>query len=304
MFTGTERQLLQRRRTNMRESELRDWIEELAEANGAEEREQSQRREQERQELEEMRQRRYEKLRERCDEEGVDPDLLLSLFEYEEEPIGEFEEEIEERRQTLIEQGENVDLPNETPAFLDGMAFRSDGSTAHQPFYVEIRGHEGEREYSEYHPESIDVRVMARRSGERDKKTVNWWFSVTPDRTKLWDFRITIPYRGFRLQRSATPPPYSDSFLTLKEEYRVHQYNPGPREVEERLWELHRNINVNTRFDRVLSGHYAHVLARGDPASFHVHQRFEVAAYGPARTELDFGTGTGNRLPAPYFYMS
>lgn len=287
------------------ESEIRGWIEELTEEQEEEERQRSERKEREQQSLEEMRQRRIEKLRERCEEKGEDPDLLLPLLEFDEQLVEEDEEGMEERRQELIEQGENVDLPNETSAFIDGATFRSDGPTAHHPHYVEIRGKEGELEYSEYHPESINVRVNSSHDGAtRDKKTVNWWFSFTPDETKLWDFIIVVPYRGFRLQWSATPPR-AESNLALWEEYRVHQHNAGPREFEGRLFELHSDIYELVRYDRTLSGHYSHVLSRGESALLHIHQGFEVSTYGAGlRSELNFASGAGNKLPAPYVYVN
>lgn len=286
------------------ESEIREWIDELAEEQREKERQRSRRREREQRTLEEMRQRRIEKLRERGEENGGDPDLLLTLFEFDEELIEEDEEGIDERRQEVIDQGEDVDLPNETSAFIDGATFGSDSSHPHHPYYVEIRGREGELEYSERHPESINVRVNSSHNGRGvDKKTVNWWFSFTPDETKVWDFIIVLPYRGFRFQWSVTPPQ-AESTLALWEEYRVHQHNAGPREGKVRLFELHDDIYELTRYDRTLSGHYSHVLSRGESALLHVHQGFEVSAYGGAlRSELNFGSGAGNNLPAPYFFV-
>lgn len=97
------------------ESEIKEWIDELAEEQREEERQRSRRREREQQTLEEMRQRRIEKVRERCEEKGGDPDLLLTLLEFDEELIEEDEEGIEERRQELIDQGEDVIFPTKRP---------------------------------------------------------------------------------------------------------------------------------------------------------------------------------------------
>lgn len=288
----------------MRESELRKWIEELTEEQAEKERQRSKRREQERQTLEKIRQQRSEQMRERFEEADVAPDLVSSLFELDEEFVGQEEEDIEARREELIEQGEDVDLPNETSAFLDGVTFQSAGSTARQPYYVEIRGHEGGLEHREHNPESINVRVNATRTGRRvDRKTVNWWFSFTPNRTKVWDFVIVVPYKGFYLMRSTNSLGGSAAILSLHEEYRVHQHNAGPRVTKSRLGKIRGNINEFTRYDRTLSGHYSHVLSQGETALLHVHQSFEVALEGSGaeRSELNFSSASNN-LPAPYFY--
>lgn len=111
-----------------------------------------------------------------------------------------------------------------------------------------------------------------------------------------------MPYRGFHRQRA----PLGDSGFSrvdLVEEYRVHQYNPGPVEEERRIVDLRHpgDPDITTRFDRVLSGHYADVLTNGDQALLHVHQKFQASVAGSgSQAELNFGTGTGNRLSAPY----
>lgn len=100
-------------------------------------------------------------------------------------------------------------------------------------------------------------------------------------------------------------PPTGEALLHLAEEYRAHQYNAGPRERQLRLLEIRDNTNRQTRFDQILSGRYAHVLAGGDPALLHLHQRLDVSTRGSGSwSEINFGTEDGNRLPAPYFYVS
>lgn len=127
----------------MRESELRAWIEDLAEAQGEKERQRSQQRERERHAVEERRRRRLETVRERCEEEGVDPDFLLTLRGFTEELTEEAEAELEQRREEVIAEGEDVDLPNETAAFTDGVTPRSGGGVHCVPPL--LRGDSGER---------------------------------------------------------------------------------------------------------------------------------------------------------------
>lgn len=286
----------------MRESELKERIEELAEEQGEEERQRGKRRRQERQTLEEIRQRRLEQLKEKCEEKGLDPDLVLTLFGLDEELAGE-KEDLEARREELIDQGEDVDLPNETSAFLDGATFQSDGLTAYRPTYGEIRDLDGELEYSDWYPESIDVRVLASDHGAEDSKIVNWWFSFKPASTKMWEFSIIVPYRGFYAMRAS--PPGAEATLHLAETYRALQYNWGPQERQIRLLQIRNDANIQTRFDRILSGHYTHVLAGGDHVIFEISQRLDVYSRGSGTwSELNFGTGNGNRLPAPYFYLT
>ena len=290
----------------MRETELRQWIEELAEDQGEKERQQIEQKERERQVLKERRQRWLETLRERFGKEGVEHDLLETLLGFDKQFSEESEAEIEEQRDMLIEQGEDVDIPNETAALLDGAMLQSIDSSAIDPYYVEIRGNDGGLEHSEYHPNSINVRVNKQGRDEffrTERRTVNWWFSFTPDETRNWDFRIAMPYRGFRLQR-VEEGLSTVSRVDIDEEYRVHQYNPGPVEEVKRVGEWRSEANEFTRIDRVFSGHYTHVLGRGDQALLHVHQRFMAHAQGPGtRAELNFSTGVGNRLPAPYLHV-
>lgn len=285
----------------MRESELREWIEELAEEQAEKERQKSERIER-RQDLEDRRQRRLERMKNELEEHGIDPEPFISSEDSELETL---EEERDERREELMGQGESVDLPNETSTFIDGATFQSARSNAYNPYYVEVRvGRDNELEFSTYDPEPLDI-VLESPTFDRPT-TVNWWFSFTPDEQRYWDFHVHTPYRGFYSLEIEGHEYWlwpSIARAEIIEEVRVHQNNAGPVEKRVRLYHETRDEEVQNRFDQVFTQHYGHLLTSGDQALLHVHQKFDIY-YHYAASELNFGTGTGNRVPVPYVYIT
>lgn len=286
----------------MRESELREWIEELAEEQAGEEREDVERIEKRRQDREERRQRQLDQMKHELEEQGIDP---APFVDFDDPELEGLEESSEERREELMGKGEEMHLPNETSAFIDGSTFQSARSNAHYPYYVEIRvGRDNRLEFSTYDPEPLDIVVES--PGFDRPKTVNWWFSFTPDEQRYWDFRVHTPYRGFYSLEIEGHEYWlwpSISRVEITEEVRVHQNNAGPVEKRVRLYRETRDADIQNRSDQVFTQHYGHLLTSGDQALLHVHQKFEAYSHY-AETELNFGTGNGNRVPVPYVYIT
>lgn len=300
----------------MREPELRERIKELAEESAEKERRDGKQRRDKQQSREERRQRRINQTRTELEEQGINLNLRTELDESE---LEEIEKRREEHRGRLITQGEGLNLPNETPTFIDASTFHSARSNAYNPYYVEVRDTiRHNLIFSTDDPEPLELHITgSRRSANPDSQnplelsgyvTINWWFSFTPDETRHWDFKVYTPYRGFySLEVEGRGVWWYDPRAGVKiiEEFRAHQNNAGPKDKRVRLNRVTEDVDVRNRFDEVFTHHYGHLLNGGDSAQLHLQQKFDLREYtkNGGTTELDFGTGSGNKLPVPYVYI-
>jgi hypothetical protein len=135
---------------------------------------------------------------------------------------------------------------------------------------------------------------------------VDFWYYFVPGEARFYSVNPYTYYRGFYIVKS--DDSWYDSHYAravVSSHVNVFQYNwKGWNSVNE-LDIANDNINVNQRFDTLRNHYYSALLGTGDGAW--ILNRVRLWVYGrggSAYSKLDFGTGTGNYITAPYVYVS
>lgn len=135
---------------------------------------------------------------------------------------------------------------------------------------------------------------------------VDFWYYFVPTAARFYGVNPYTYYRGFYIVKS--DDSWYDSHYAravVSSHVNVFQYNwKGWNSVNE-LDVGNDNINVNQRFDTVRNHYYSTLLGANDGAW--ILNRVKLWVYargGSAFSQLDFGTGAGNYITAPYVYVS
>jgi hypothetical protein len=135
---------------------------------------------------------------------------------------------------------------------------------------------------------------------------VRWWYYFVPPANKFYSIIPYTTYRGFYIVQS--DDHWYDSHharAVLTNSVNVYQYNWKGWRHEDLLDVQGSNIDVNRRFDDTRSHYYTALLGAGDGVwILNQVQLYVYARGGTAYSKLDFGTGAGNWIRAPYVYMS
>jgi hypothetical protein len=137
--------------------------------------------------------------------------------------------------------------------------------------------------------------------------SVDFWYSFVPQAYRFHGINPYTTYRGFYTVKS-DDHWYDSHFARARvtNSVNVFQYNwKGWNEIE--LMNVQGdNINADSqRFDTTRNHYYSALLAAGDRAW--ILNRVTLYVYargGSAFSKLDFGTGIGNYVVAPYVYVS
>lgn len=135
---------------------------------------------------------------------------------------------------------------------------------------------------------------------------VDFWYYFVPRDARFYGINPYTTYRGFYIVKS--DDSWYDSHYAravLSSHVNVYQYNwKGWNSVNE-LDVGNDNINVNQRFDTTRNHYYSALLGANDGAW--ILNRVQLWVYargGSAFSKLDFATGSGNYITAPYVYVS
>lgn len=135
---------------------------------------------------------------------------------------------------------------------------------------------------------------------------VDFWYYFVPSTARFYGINPYTYYRGFYIVKS--DDSWYDSHYAravVSSHVNVYQYNwKGWNSVNE-LDVGNDNINVNQRFDTLRNHYYSALLGANDGAW--ILNRVKLWVYargGSAFSKLDFGTGAGNYITAPYVYVS
>ncbi|MET4638539.1 hypothetical protein [Mycetocola sp. 2940] len=135
---------------------------------------------------------------------------------------------------------------------------------------------------------------------------VDFWYYFIPRDARFYGINPYTTYRGFYIVKS--DDSWYDSHYAravVSSHVNVYQYNwKGWNSVNE-LDVGNDNINVNQRFDTTRNHYYSALLGANDGAW--ILNRVQLWVYargGSAYSKLDFGTGSGNYITAPYVYVS
>jgi hypothetical protein len=137
--------------------------------------------------------------------------------------------------------------------------------------------------------------------------SVDFWYSFVPQTYRFYGINPYTTYRGFYTVKS-DDHWYDSHFAraTLTNHVNVYQYTwKGWNDIE--LMNVQGdNINADSqRFDTTRNHYYSALLAAGDRAWILNRVKLNVYARGgSAFSKLDFGTGVGNYVVAPYVYVS
>lgn len=135
---------------------------------------------------------------------------------------------------------------------------------------------------------------------------VDFWYYFVPSANRYYGINVYTNYRGFYIVKS-DDHWYDSQFaqVVLSNRVNVYQYNWKGWDSVDVLNVSGDNINVNSRFDDNQNHYYSALLAAGDGAWILNRVRLYVYARGgTAYSKLDFGTGAGNYVIAPYVYVS
>lgn len=135
---------------------------------------------------------------------------------------------------------------------------------------------------------------------------VDFWYYFVPSAFRFYGINPYTTYRGFYIVQSDDKWYTSEAArAVLSNSVNVYQYNWKGWDSIDLLNVSGDNINVNSRFDDTRNHYYSALLAAGDGAWILNRVRLYVYARGgSAYSKLDFGTGAGNYIVAPYVYVS
>jgi hypothetical protein len=135
---------------------------------------------------------------------------------------------------------------------------------------------------------------------------VDFWYYFVPPTYRFYSIIPYTTYRGYYIVQS--DDHWYDSHeakAKLNNFVNVYQYNWKGWDDNLLLDVEGDNINVNSRFDDTRSHYYSSLLAANDGVWILNRVRLYVYARGgSAYSKLDFGTGDGNWIRAPYVYVA
>lgn len=135
---------------------------------------------------------------------------------------------------------------------------------------------------------------------------VDFYYSFVPSTYRFYGINPYTTYHGFYIVQSDDKWYTSEAArVVLSNSVNVHQYNWKGWDSINLLDVSGDNINVNSRFDDTRNHYYSALLAPNDPVL--IQNRVQLYVYargGSAYSKLDFGTGAGNYIVAPYVYVS
>jgi len=136
---------------------------------------------------------------------------------------------------------------------------------------------------------------------------VDFWYYFVPSEYRFYGINPYTTYHGFYIVKS-DDHWYDSQFAraVLSSHVNVYQYNWKGWDSIDVLNVGGDNINANgPRFDDTRNHYYSALLAPGDGTWILNRVRLYVYARGgTAYSKLDFGTGAGNYIVAPYVYVS
>jgi hypothetical protein len=135
---------------------------------------------------------------------------------------------------------------------------------------------------------------------------VDFWYYFVPSTYRFYGINPYTTYRGFYIVKS-DDKWYTSEYarVVLSNHVNVYQYTWKGWDSINLLDVGGDNINVSSRFDDTRNHYYSALLAAGDGTWILNRVRLYVYARGgSAYSKLDFGTGTGNYIVAPYVYVS
>jgi hypothetical protein len=138
-----------------------------------------------------------------------------------------------------------------------------------------------------------------------DEGGVDWFWNIVPDKTGYVAFDISVPFSGFYMV-SADDGSWDSkqASISLDLYIQAFQYNDGGLIATNLLVRDSQNIDENARCDLVYKAYYSALLVAGDMAQLYVSIRLSALARGDGSyAELNFDTGTANRLDAPWLTM-